>query len=80
VQTKGFAHNLVGGDAQWDGLLEGTVRVRAAVRSHPEDVQHRIRAAFDRKVGAYPGPDGGDIPVSVKIASARRPRGAPART
>ena len=50
VRTASFSQRLPSADALWDGLLEGTVRMRATVLGHPPDVQRRIRAAFDDKV------------------------------
>lgn len=73
VRTIGFTHDLTGPDALWHGLLGGTVRSRTLVFGQPPAVRRDIRAAFDELVGAYRTDDGLAIPVSVKIASARRP-------
>ena len=72
VQTLVFAHRFASGDELWDGLLGGTVRTRALVHAQPEDVQARIRAAFDRLVRPYATNSGLEMPVSVKLASGRR--------
>jgi SAM-dependent methyltransferase len=72
VTTVGFDHHFTGD--LYDCLLEGTVRSRALVASQPEATQARVRAALDRLSRDYLAADGGlDIPVSVKLASARRP-------
>ena len=71
VTTVGFNHHFTGD--LYDCLLEGTVRSRALVASQPEATQARVRAVLDRLSREYIAADGGlDIPVSVKLASARR--------
>jgi SAM-dependent methyltransferase len=72
VRTVTFTHRFASGDELWNGLLGGTVRTRALVLAQPEDVQARIRAAFDRLVRPYATNAGLEIPVSVKLASGRR--------
>jgi SAM-dependent methyltransferase len=72
VRTVAFTHRFASGDALWNGLLAGTVRTRALVLAQPEDVQARIRAAFDRLVRPYATKDDLEIPVSVKLASGRK--------
>ena len=73
VRTVAFTHRFAGRDALWTGLLGGTVRTQAVVLAQPEDVQARIRAAFDRLVRPYATKDGLEIPVSIKLASGRKP-------
>lgn len=72
IRTMSYLHQLPSPDALWDGLLGGTVRTRAMVYGQPDETRLRIRAAFDRLVHEYLTAGGLDIPVSVKIASARR--------
>jgi SAM-dependent methyltransferase len=72
VQTVSFTHRSASSDELWNGLMAGTVRTRALVLAQPEDMQARIRAAFDRLVHHYGTKDGFEIPVSVKLASGRR--------
>jgi SAM-dependent methyltransferase len=74
VQTVAFTHRLASGDELWSGLMGGTVRIRALVLAQPEHVQAQIRAAFDRLVRPYTMNAGLELPVSVKLASGRRPR------
>jgi SAM-dependent methyltransferase len=57
----------------WDALLGGTVRVSALVLRQPDDVQERIRDAFERRLEEYRTADGFELPVSVKLASGRKP-------
>jgi SAM-dependent methyltransferase len=72
VRTVAFTYRFVG--SLYDCLLEGTVRARALVHGQPEPTQARIRAVLDRLSREYATPDGAlDLPVSVKIASGRRP-------
>jgi hypothetical protein len=56
-------------------LVDGTVRAAAMVQGQSDAVRRRIRAAFDRLVGAYATDDGLELPIVVKIASGRRPSG-----
>lgn len=72
VQTVAFTHRLASGDELWDGLISGTVRMRALVLAQPKEMQARIRAAFDRLVRPYVTNGGLELPVSVKLASGRR--------
>jgi ubiquinone/menaquinone biosynthesis C-methylase UbiE len=75
VETISFTHRVADGDELWDGLSGGTVRMRALVHAQPDDVIARIRAAFDRLVRPYAAGGGLELPVSVKIASGRKPAG-----
>ncbi|MGI8586729.1 MAG: class I SAM-dependent methyltransferase [Chloroflexia bacterium] len=77
VQTLAFTYRVDGADTLWNGVLSGTVRTRPLVLGQPLDMQRRIRAEFDRIVRAYEAPGGGlDLPISVKLASGRKPGGA----
>jgi SAM-dependent methyltransferase len=73
VETIEFRHSLGGADELWSGMLGGTVRVRAMLDGQDEDARRRIRAAFDRLVGEHAGDAGIELPVSVKLASGRKP-------
>jgi ubiquinone/menaquinone biosynthesis C-methylase UbiE len=79
VQTVAYTHQIASGDELWEGLIGGTVRMRALVSAQPPDVQTRIKAAFDRLVRPYATDDGLELPVSVKLASARNPPGRETR-
>jgi len=39
----------------------------------PAEVRQRIRVAFDRLVGGYRRGDGFELPVAIKLATARKP-------
>jgi SAM-dependent methyltransferase len=73
VETVRFRHTFPDADALWGGLLGATVRTRSLVLGQPAEVQGQIRAAFDRLVGGYVTDGEIDLPVSVKLASGRRP-------
>jgi SAM-dependent methyltransferase len=67
-----FVHPLAGADELWDGVLAATVRIAALITRQPEDVRQRIRAAFDRLVDDYRRGDGLELPVAIKLATARK--------
>jgi SAM-dependent methyltransferase len=69
VQTVSFLHRVPSPDALWNGLLGGTVRLSVLVRNQSEEMQRRIREAFDQRVRDYVVGDVVEIPVSVKLAS-----------
>jgi len=73
VESIDFRHHLSGASELWEGMLSGTVRIRAMVDRQPAEARRRIRAAFDRLVAAHASDDAIEIPVRVKIGSARKP-------
>jgi SAM-dependent methyltransferase len=73
VETIAFTHHMRTADEIWDGLTGATVRMSALVMAQPEDTRRRIREAFDRRLADYRTTDGFDLPVSVKLASGRKP-------
>jgi SAM-dependent methyltransferase len=73
VQTVAFHHRVPSVGQWWDGLLDAAVRTRGLVLGQTEEVQVRIRSAFDRLAVRYATADGFDVPISVKIASGVRP-------
>lgn len=73
VRTLGFTQGIGGPDELWDGLLGGTVRTRALILAQTDEMRTRIRAVFDELVRVYAAADHLDIPVSVKLASGRKP-------
>ena len=73
VRTIAFSHAAPSPDDLWRGLLGGTVRTSALIVRQSEDVQQKIRAAFDRIVQPYQVGDRLEIPVSVKLAAGRNP-------
>lgn len=79
VQMVEFTQRFANGDEMWDRLIGGTVRTRALVLAQPTEVQARIRTAFDRHVRPYHTDTGLQVPVSVKLASGRKPPGRNAK-
>ena len=73
VRTISFSHRQPSPDALWRGLLGGTVRTAALIRGQTDEMQGRIHAAFDRGVQCYEVDGGLELPVSVKLASGRKP-------
>ena len=72
VTNLAFTHRMPSADALWDALLDGTVRASAQVRGQTPDMQRSIRRAFDRIVADYHTGRELELPVSVKIAAARK--------
>jgi hypothetical protein len=73
VETVEFPLQLESGDELWTGLAEGSVRLQPMIVGQPPDVQHAIRTRFDELLEEYRTDDGLEVPVSVKIASGRKP-------
>jgi SAM-dependent methyltransferase len=73
VSTISFTHQESSVDALWRGLLGGTVRTSALILRQPSEVQREIRAAFYRIVRQYEAGGRLELPVSVKLASGRKP-------
>ena len=73
VRTISFTHPESSADTLWRGLLGGTVRTSALILRQPSEIQRQIRAAFDRIVMQYEVGARLELPVSVKLASARKP-------
>jgi SAM-dependent methyltransferase len=73
VRTLSFMHTASSADALWRGLLDGAVRTRALILGQTADVQRDIRNAFERIVREFAVDDRLELPVSVKLASARKP-------
>jgi len=72
VTNLDLTHRMPSADALWDALLDGTVRASAQVRGQTPDMQRSIRRAFDRIVADYHTGRELELPVSVKIAAARK--------
>ena len=73
VRTVSFMHSVPSPDDLWRGMLGGTVRTSALVLHQPDEMQRQIRTAFDRIVQQYTVDDHLELPVSVKLATARKP-------
>jgi SAM-dependent methyltransferase len=74
VSTIAFTHAASSPTDLWRGLLGGTVRTSALILRQPNETQHQIRAAFDQIVKQYDVGTRLELPVSVKLASARKPQ------
>jgi SAM-dependent methyltransferase len=73
VETVSFVHEASSPDELWRGMLAGTVRTSVLILQQTDEVQRRIRAAFDRIVESYRVGEHLELPVSVKLASAHKP-------
>ena len=72
-ETVAFGHRLLSPDELWDGVLASAVRLGPLIFGQSEETQREIRAAFDRLVEEHRSGDGYELPVSVKLGSARKP-------
>jgi SAM-dependent methyltransferase len=73
IETVEFHLQLASADELWDGLVDGSVRVRPLIVGQSLETQHAIRKHFDELLEEYRTADGFAVPVSVKLASARKP-------
>ena len=73
VRRIEFTMNVPDAREYWDALLGGTVRVSALVLRQPDDMQQKIRDAFERRMEQYRTADRYELPVAVKLASGRKP-------
>ncbi|MEA2223176.1 MAG: hypothetical protein QOH83_1552 [Solirubrobacteraceae bacterium] len=73
VKTIAFTHREDSPDALWQGMLGGTVRTSALILRQTDEMQQQIRAAFDRLVQPFQVGGQLELPVSVKLASGRKP-------
>ena len=73
VETIDFTLRLETADELWDGLVEGTVRVRPLVAAQTEETQRAIRERFEELLEEHRDGEGFDVPVAVKLASGRKP-------
>jgi SAM-dependent methyltransferase len=74
VRTIELRHHVAGADELWEGVIGGSVRTRALVESQDETTRARIRREFDALVVPFATERGLEVPVSIKLASARRAR------
>jgi ubiquinone/menaquinone biosynthesis C-methylase UbiE len=73
VRTVEFSLRLDHGNELWDGLIRGSVRVGPMVLGQPEELQQAIRRNYDELLEAYRIEAAYEVPVSVKLASGRKP-------
>ena len=67
-----FEQRLSGTDELWEGVLGSSVNTGAIVLEQPLATQERIRADLERLAEPHHHGRGIEVPVSVRIASARR--------
>jgi SAM-dependent methyltransferase len=72
VETISLTLTVPDADTLWDGFMGSSVRMRAQVDAQPDDARRRIREAFEHRVEAHRHQDGLEMPVVVKLASARK--------
>jgi SAM-dependent methyltransferase len=73
IETVEFPLELESTDELWNGLVDCTVRIRPLLLGQPVDLQREIRMNFDRLLEDYRTDEGFEVPVSVKLASGRKP-------
>ena len=73
IERVEFHIQLTSADELWNGLVDGSVRVRPLIVGQSLETQHAIRKHFDELLEDYRTEDGFAVPVSVKLASARKP-------
>ena len=74
VATLSFSYRAASADELWAGLLGGTVRAGGLIERQPEEIRERIHAELERIVDEYRDGEAVELPISVKLASARKPR------
>ena len=72
IETVEFHLQLASADELWDGLVEGSVRVRPLIVGQSPETQRAIRLHFDELMESYRTEEGFAVPVSVKLAAARK--------
>jgi SAM-dependent methyltransferase len=73
VETIDFSLRIESADELWNGLVEGTVRVRPLVVAQSDDTQGAIRDRFEELLEEHRDGDGFEVPVAVKLGSGRKP-------
>jgi SAM-dependent methyltransferase len=69
VDTVEYGLPLGDADELWDGLVEGSVRLRPMILGQTDELQREIRERFDELLAPYRTEGGFDVPVSVKLAA-----------
>lgn len=72
VQTIEFRHHIPDVAHLWNGMLNGVVRTRALLALQSAEVRERIHIEFARLLEPCRAGGGFDIPVCIKLASARK--------
>lgn len=72
VRTIEFRHLIPDVEHLWNGMLHGVVRTRALLALQSGETRERIRLEFARLLEPYRAGGGFEIPVCIKLASARK--------
>jgi len=72
VRTIEFRHHIPDVAHLWNGVLHGVVRTRALLALQSAEARERIHMEFARLLEPYRAGGGFDIPVCIKLASARK--------
>jgi len=72
VRTIEFRHHIPDVAHLWNGMLHGAVRTRALLALQSATARERIHKEFARLLELYRAGGGFDVPVCIKLASARK--------
>jgi SAM-dependent methyltransferase len=73
VRTIEFRHRIPDVAHLWNGMLHGVVRTRALLALQTAEARERIHTEFARLLEPYRVDGGFDIPICIKLGSARKP-------
>jgi SAM-dependent methyltransferase len=73
VETVSLQHELTDAEEFWQTFMGASVRTKAVIEAQSEQVQAEIREAFDGLAEELRAGEVLEVPVSVKIASGRKP-------
>jgi SAM-dependent methyltransferase len=71
--TITFSHQVGSLDELWDGCVGGSVRTAEIIRRQGKTGRRRIRDAFEQLAERYRTDGGFEVPVSVRLAAAKKP-------
>jgi SAM-dependent methyltransferase len=72
VRTIEFRHHIPDIAHLWNGMLHGAVRTTALLALQSAEARERIYMEFARLLEPYRAGGGFDVPVCIKLASARK--------
>lgn len=75
VVAHAASYSVPDTETLWRGGLGSLVLTGAAIRAQDEQIQHLIRAAFERCASIYKSAEGLTLPVAFKVGSGKRPSG-----
>ena len=73
IETVEFPLELASADDLWNGLVDGSVRVRPLILGQSPETRRAMRMHFDELLEDYRTEEGLSVPVSVKLTTARKP-------